>query len=394
MTDSFKGGTIMNMSYTQEKLEIEQIFNDIFKSPDKNIDKLSDWIDKFPKDNFSPQQKAIYEAIKHPDHPYRPYIRKIINDVDPYIIKTLTSNLFVNALLTGCPKGNKLRAKYNCNIPGIIFLEPTSACNLRCVECRVNESKHVFNLTYKELDDIICQGKELGVYFYIYTGGEPLVRKKDLIRLCEKHSDCIFICFTNATLIDVKFANEILRVGNFIPVITLEGYEEATDEFLENDIYQKVIKATALTLLREKKLIYGISCCYTNKNYEYITSEEFYDSLIEMGTYFVWYFHYIPSENDAEPELIPSHKQQTDVYETIHYYRATKPILTLDFLNDTKYANTYTTDNYHYLHINANGDIDPCVFIHESDSNIREKTLLEALQSPLLRTYHSTTNVH
>ena len=147
MTDSFKGGTIMNMSYTQEKLEIEQIFNDIFKSPDKNIDKLSDWIDKFPKDNFSPQQKSIYEAIKHPDHPYHPYIRKIINDVDPYIIKTLTSNLFVNALLTGCPKGNELRAKYNCNIPGIIFLEPTSACNLRCVECRVNESKHVFNPT-------------------------------------------------------------------------------------------------------------------------------------------------------------------------------------------------------------------------------------------------------
>lgn len=35
-----------------------------------------------------------------------------------------------------------------------------------------------------------------------------------------------------------------------------------------------------------------------------------------------------------------------------------------------------------YLHINANGDCDPCVFIHYSDSNIREKTLLEALRSP------------
>ena len=41
-----------------------------------------------------------------------------------------------------------------------------------------------------------------------------------------------------------------------------------------------------------------------------------------------------------------------------------------------------------YLHINANGDVDPCVFIHYSDSNIREKTLLEALQSPMLMAYH------
>lgn len=36
---------------------------------------------------------------------------------------------------------------------------------------------------------------------------------------------------------------------------------------------------------------------------------------------------------------------------------------------------------------NANGDIEPCAFIHYSDSNIREKTLLEAYQSPLFMEY-------
>ena len=58
---------------------------------------------------------------------------------------------------------------------------------------------------------------------YIYTGGEPLTRKNDLIRLCEKHNDCVFLCFTNATLIDEKFADEMLRVKNFIPAISLRG---------------------------------------------------------------------------------------------------------------------------------------------------------------------------
>ena len=37
---------------------------------------------------------------------------------------------------------------------------------------------------------------------------------------------------------------------------------------------------------------------------------------------------------------------------------------------------------------NFGGDVDPCVFIHYSDGNIREKSLLEIMQSPLFRAYH------
>ena len=33
--------------------------------------------------------------------------------------------------------------------------------------------------------------------------------------------------------------------------------------------------------------------------------------------------------------------------------------------------------------MNAHGDVEPCAFIHYADSNIREKTLLGALKSPL-----------
>ena len=65
----------------------------------------------------------------------------------------------------------------------------------------------------------------------------------DLIRLCEKHSDCQFLCFTNATLIDEAFADEMLRVKNFIPAISLEGFEEATDGRRGDGVYQKVIAA-------------------------------------------------------------------------------------------------------------------------------------------------------
>ena len=376
----------MNASATLKKFGIEQTFNYIYKDPEKNLPKLMDWADKFAKGSFERQRDTIREAITNPEHPYYTYIRRIFKEVDPKVAKTLAVNLFINSALVGWEREDECRKKYNCNIPWAILLDPTSACNLHCTGCWAAEYGNKLNLTYDEIDDIIRQGKELGVYMYIYTGGEPLVRKKDLIRLCEKHNDCVFLSFTNATLIDEEFADDMLRVGNFVPAISLEGFEEATDGRRGEGVYSKVIKA--MKLLREKKLIYGVSCCYTSANYESITSEEYFDSLINLGAYFVWYFHYMPVGNDAVPELLPTPEQRVGVYERIRKYRSTKPLFAMDFQNDAEYVGGCIAGGHRYLHINANGDVDPCVFIHYSDSNIREKTLLEALQSPMLMAYH------
>ena len=57
-------------------------------------------------------------------------------------------------------------------------MDPTSACNLRCTGCWAAEYGHKLNLTFDELDNIVTQGKELGIYFYMMTGGEPLVTKR------------------------------------------------------------------------------------------------------------------------------------------------------------------------------------------------------------------------
>ena len=40
-----------------------------------------------------------------------------------------------------------------------------------------------------------------------------------------------------------------------------------------------------------------------------------------------------------------------------------------------------------YCHINPKGDVEPCVFIHYSGANIREKSLLECLKQPLFMAY-------
>ena len=376
----------MDVSTTMKKFGLEQAFKYLYKDPEKNLLKLMDWADKFSGGEFGPQRKMVREAMTNPDHPYYSYIRRLIHEIDPHVMQTTAVNFFINAALDGWKTQEKYRKEYGCNIPWAILLDPTSACNLHCTGCWAAEYGNKLNLTFEEIDDIIRQGKELGVYFYIYTGGEPLVRKADLIRLCEKHSDCVFLSFTNGTLIDEAFADEMLRVGNFVPAISLEGFEEATDGRRGNGVYEKA--TAAMRILREKKLFYGISACYTSANFESITSEEFFDQLIEMGAYFIWYFHYMPVGNDASPELLPTPEQRIETCRRIRKYRAEKPLFAMDFQNDAEYVGGCIAGGRRYLHINANGDMDPCVFVHYSDSNIREKTLLEGLRSPIMMAYH------
>ncbi len=376
----------MKVSATIKKYGLEKVFDYLYKNPEENLGKILNLVEKHAGKMYPNQIAQFRDVVENPENPYHGYVLHILEHVDPEVVKTLLVNFFINESMIGWSKQNELKEKYNCNIPWTILLDPTSACNLHCTGCWAAEYGNKLNLSYDEIDDIIRQGKELGVYMYIYTGGEPLVRKNDIIRLCEKHDDCIFLCFTNGTLIDEQFADDMLRVKNFVPAISLEGMEESTDSRRGDGVFNKVIQA--MDLLREKKLVYGISSCYTSANYDSITSEEYFDMLIQKGAYFIWFFHYMPVGNNAVPELMPNSEQREIVYRRIRDMRRRKPLFSMDFQNDAEFVGGCIAGGRRYFHINANGDVDPCVFIHYSDSNIREKSILETLRSPLFQAYH------
>lgn len=376
----------MDVSMSVKKAVIHKTLRYVYREPEKNLLKLMDLADDFAHGEFVRQRKAIREALVNPSHPYYHYIRRLFTDIDFEVATTIAENLFINASMVGWDIQEEARKKYNCNIPWAILMDPTSACNLHCTGCWAAEYGNRLNLTLEDIDSIIRQGKKLGVYMYIYTGGEPLVRKADLIRICEMHPDCVFLTFTNGTLIDEAFAEEMRRVRNLVPAISLEGNEEATDSRRGKGVYKKA--RHAMELLQQKELFYGISCCYTSKNYESITSDEYYQSLIDMGAYFVWYFHYMPVGNDASVSLLPTPEQRVYVYRKIRRLRAEKPLFAMDFQNDAEYVGGCIAGGRRYLHINANGDVDPCVFIHYTDANIHNMSLLDALRTPIFQAYH------
>lgn len=377
----------MEIRKSVETFAIKKALEYMDKDPIKNLPKLLDWFDKFDvRNTLAKEREIVRRVISNKDNNWYQLVMSLWQDIDRGVRNRLFENFVINGGLIGYQRQVENKKKYNCNIPWAILMDPTSACNLHCTGCWAAEYGNHMNLSYEEMDNVVRQGVELGTYVYLFTGGEPLVRKNDIIRLCDEHPDCVFSTFTNGTLIDEAFADEMLRVKNFIPAISIEGFEEATDSRRGNGTYQKIIKA--MKILKNKKLPFGISCCYTSANAEVIGSEAYFDQMVDMGAKFAWFFTYMPVGKGAVKELMATAKQREMMYHKIREYRHTKPLFTVDFWNDGEYVGGCIAGGRSYLPINANGDIEPCAFIHYSDSNIGEKTLLEAYQSPLFMGYH------
>lgn len=376
----------MTLYENLQSFGFKKVLEYLASNPETNIPKLLDWVKKFDRNGtVDRQMKVIDPVLRDKNNNWYKLVMSLYSDIDAGVRKTLFENFIINATIIGGRRQKKAREENKCNIPWAILMDPTSACNLHCKGCWAADYGNKLSMDYDTLDNIIQQGKQLGTYMYIYSGGEPLVRKDDIIKLCEKHSDCAFLAFTNGTLIDEKFADDMLRVKNFVPAISVEGFEEATDYRRGKGTYNAVIKA--MEILKNKKLLFGISCCYTSQNTEVIGSEEYIDYMIDKGAKFAWFFTYMPVGNNAVPELLVTSDQRKYMYHQIREFRKTKPIFTLDFWNDGEYVDGCIAGGRRYLHINANGDIEPCAFIHYSDTNIHDMTLLEAYKRPLFMQY-------
>ena len=331
----------------------------------------------------------VRAAIRDPENRWFNFIDRIMSETNPHIIKMLMLNLGYEAFLRGTKTIRANREKYNCNIPWLILFDPTNACNMHCEGCWSGTYGHKSNLSFEMMDKIVTQGKELGVYLYMMTGGEPMVRKKDILRLAEKHNDCVFALYTNSTLIDDEFCQEVVRLGNLMFQLSIEGTPQTNDARRGEGHYNAVMNA--MELFRKYGIIFGTSICYTSANVEAVTDLDFIRFIADKGARYGFFFHYMPVGSNAVPSLMPTVEQRRAMIEKIRYIRSSEcniGFYPMDFQNDGEYVGGCIAGGRNYFHINANGDAEPCVFIHFSNTNIHENSILEMLQSPLFIAYH------
>ena len=328
-------------------------------------------------------------ALQDPNNRWVHYINRLLDETDPHLAKTALLNMGFESFIRGTKTIRDMRKVYNCNIPWLILFDPTSACNMHCVGCWSGTYGHKHNLSFEDMDKIVTEGKALGAHLYMMTGGEPLVRKKDILRLAEKHNDCEFSIYTNSTLIDDEFCKEVVRLGNITFQLSIEGTPETNDSRRGAGHYEAVMKA--MDLLKKHGIIFGTSICYTRANIEAVTDENFIRMLADKGARFGFFFHYMPVGNNAVPELMPTVEQRKYMIEKIRYFRSPAcdiDFYPMDFQNDGEFVGGCIAGGRNYFHINSAGDAEPCVFIHYSNANIHDKSILEILQSPLFMAYH------
>jgi MoaA/NifB/PqqE/SkfB family radical SAM enzyme len=287
-------------------------------------------------------------------------------------------NLIVNEFITADPQRDLFFSRCGFYPPFFLVISPTMRCNLNCYGCYAWEYDKGAELETDLVHRILNEAREMGIYFITVSGGEPFIRR-DLLDIFAAHDDLYFQVYTNGTFIDSSLAKTLSRLGNVLPVISVEGWEKETDDRRGPGAFQKIL--AAMSRLREEGVLFGFSATATRQNNELIISEQFVRFLAEQGCFIGWFFNYIPIGKKPTMNLMPTPEQRIYRRRQLVELRNKIPMVMADFWNDGPLVGGCIAGD-RYLHINSRGDVEPCVFVHFSVDNIKEKSLTEVLNSP------------
>ena len=301
--------------------------------------------------------------------------------------KRAVEAFLVNSQVKGAKLRESLKNRLGYWAPYLFVISPTMRCNLNCYGCyagEYNKAGAESDLPWELLDSALKQAKDMGIYFIVISGGEPFVYPH-LWRMLEEHNDLFFQCYTNGSLIDRKAAKKLAELGNFLPCISVEGYEAETDARRGKGHFNKIMQT--FDNLREEGVLFGYSATATRQNNELVSSEKFIDFMIEKGCFIGWYFNYIPIGRKPSFELVPTPEQRIWRRQQLAKLRMEKDIVIADFWCDGTLCGGCIAGGRHYFHVNNRGDVEPCVFCHFAKDNIRDKPLEKILDSEFFRSF-------
>jgi len=334
-----------------------------------------------PNKYYRETTKALAQYARE-NHPFAGVFRRLFTELNPLCRKKMIMNFLVNFIILGRAMIDRKEKQLGVHLPNFIVISPTMRCNLHCKGCYASAYSKEDDLSFDVLDRVINEAKELGMYFFTFSGGECFVRP-DLLDLWQKHDDCFFHVYTNGTLLDEKVTDRLARMGNVAPVLSVEGTREETDSRRGEGTYDKVMES--FDRLNRKGILYGFSATYTRTSADYLASDAFIEEMYEKGCKVGWFFQYIPTGGTPDLEYMATPKQRAKLHEKVEEWRMKYPVFIGDFWNDGPYVDGCMAGGERYLHIISNGDVEPCVFVHFAVDNIKEKSLVEVLQSPFFK---------
>ena len=280
-------------------------------------------------------------------------------------------------------KVRQVNKEKGVHVPPFSIFSITGKCNLCCVGCYANllHRSDRPELSNDRISRLLSEARDLGVSIMLIAGGEPFLRE-GLLDLTAQAPEILFLLFTNATLLDDVAVERLKTQPHVVPILSLEGDETLTDARRGAGSHAKVL--AAMKRLKARHVFFGTSTTLTRDNYELATSRKHLRGLLKRGSRLFYYINYIPVEPGTEHLQLPGPQVQ-EFEQLLSGYRKTLPCLFIAFPHDEIALGGCLAAGRGFVHINAYGDVEPCPFSPYSDRNLAEASLLEAIQSPLLR---------
>ncbi len=284
-------------------------------------------------------------------------------------------------------KAAKLRANWaaqGVHVPPIMIFSITDRCNLNCKGCynKALRQSPKQEMSADKLRSVIAEAKDLGISFVVVGGGEPLVRR-EIVDITRNFPEIIFLVFTNGLLIDDELLRKLKKQNNFVPVISLEGHEEETDGRRGAGVYRSLRKV--VEKIKGKGIFWSVSLTVTRPNFDIITDNEFIRDLHALGCKLFFFVEYTPIKEGTENWLL-TEKQREDLIARRDSFRTKYQALFIAIPGDEEEIGGCLSAGRGFIHISADGNVEPCPFAPYSDTNLRDSTLKDALQSEFLRT--------
>lgn len=318
-------------------------------------------------------------------------VENIIKDAMRASLKNPKESLFLLKFSKYAKKATKIRQKFSeegQNIPVFLIASITSSCNLHCTGCysRANDACSdevpLNQLTDDEWEDIFRQAKEIGISFIVLAGGEPMIRQ-DVINKASNYPEILFPIFTNGTLLNDDYLKLFDDNRNLVPILSIEGNEKVTDSRRGEGIYSQLVES--MEVMKKNNIAFGASLTFTKGNLDSLVSKEFINQLHDFGCKVVFFIEYVPVD-EKTVDIAPTDEERELLLNEINHLREEySDMLFLSFPGDEKTSGGCLAAGRGFFHINSHGGAEPCPASPYSDINVRDTSLIDALNSKLFK---------
>ena len=150
---------------------------------------------------------------------------------------------------------------------GVVTMEITNRCNLRCLHCYNDSGPHRNHLSTTEIECIVDKLDRMNVGRISLSGGEPLLHPHFLdIATTIRDRGIPWSIFSNAVLIDEKMAKTLVDHGIKKVTTSLDGSTAESHDFLRgvHGSFQKTVNA--VKILRAYDVPLEVHCALHRNN--------------------------------------------------------------------------------------------------------------------------------